>query len=189
MEIQTGPIALTVRDVICGDMLAIRHIRVESAAARLNVPIGSGPCAAILTMTLIIEEREINRILERQTQAGMKDLRVALMQDSLRITGRYEVMGPIAVPFTLLAVPRVEGGERIQFDVRDISVVGASLPGFSAQMIADKLNARMAETLNVRRTGLPLRLVSVTSQTGRLVVTAEAELEWNPAVADLTRSL
>lgn len=187
MNIRTGSVNLNARDVACGDVLNVQHVRVESQSLHLTVPIGTGPWAASLTVELTIEEGEINRLLKNHVEGGLRDLRIALMEDSLRITGRYEIMGPLAAPFTLVAVPRVEAGERVQLDIRDLSLVGAALPGFTAQMIGDRLNARLAEFLNVQRLPVPLRLVSVNTSTGRLNVVAEMEIEWRPDTASALR--
>lgn len=188
MDITTGNTVLTIRDVVCGNELTIQHVRVETPAARITVPIGSGPCAAELTVVLTVTERELNRVLANQPDLGVRDAQLALLSGSVRISGRYEIMGPFAIPFTLTAVPQVEGGERIRLDVGDVSVVGAALPGFSAQMIGERLNGRLSEALNVRRLGIPLRLVGVTVETGRLNVTARAEMEWRPGESGIVRS-
>lgn len=181
VDITIGNIVLTARDVLCGNELAIQHLKAEAPAAHLTVPLGSGPSSVELTVTLMLTEPEINRVLSAHAEGGLRDPRVALMNGSLRVTGRVEVMGPIAVPFALVGVPEVEGGERVRLQVRDVSVVGAALPGFSAQMVGERINAKLAEVLNVRRLGLPVRLVGVDVETGRLKITAQTSLEWNPA--------
>lgn len=183
MEITTGAVALSVRDMRCGDMLTIQHVRVEASQAHLHVPFGTGPCRAELIVTLTVTEQEINRVLSAQGDVGVREPKLSLLNGSLRVTGRYE-FGFLAVPFSLVGVPQVEGGERIRLDVREVSIVGAGLPGFSAQMIGEKVNARLSETLNVRHLGLPVRLRAVRVETGRVNLEADAELEWRPGAPD-----
>ncbi len=66
MEITTGAVALSVRDMRCGDLINIQHVRVEASQARLHVPLGTGPCRAELIVTLTVTEQELNRVLSAQ---------------------------------------------------------------------------------------------------------------------------
>jgi hypothetical protein len=188
MDINTANVTIAARDVLCGDALALQHVKVESQAVRLTVPFGSGPCGAEVTLALTVTEPEVNRVLSRLAESGLRDLQVALMNGTMRITGRYEVVGPIAVPFALVATPEIEGGARIRLRVRDVSIVGAALPGFSTQVIGERVNAKLVETLNVERLGLPFHLASITVETGRLNVTATAAVEWRPQEGGIVRS-
>jgi len=188
MEINTATVTLSANDVSCVGELDVQHLTVEAPAARLTLPIGSGPCGAELTVALTVVERELNRILARHAGAGLRDLQVALMSGSMRITGKFEVMGPIAAPFALVAVPEIEGGTHIRLKVKDVSIVGAALPGFSAQMIGERVNARLAETLNVERLGVPLLLSAISVETGRLNLAARASVEWRPQETAVVRS-
>jgi len=188
MRVTTGKVVLDVRDVVCGTEISLQHVHIEAPAVTVTLPFGNGPCGAGVTATLVIAETEINRQLLAQGDIGIRDPNVALMTGSMRVTGRFEIIGRIAVPFALVAVPQVESGTHVRLDVRDVSVVGAMLPGFSAQMIGDRINAKLAELLNVRKLGLPVRLVNVVVETGRMTITAEAEVDWQPGGSFMIRT-
>lgn len=188
MDITAKSATLGARDVAFGGELTVEHLKLESPALRLTTPIGSGPCAAEITVSLTLSETDLNRALARHQEAGMRDVQVALMNGHLRVTGKYEVMGPFAVPFALAATPEIEGGARLRLQVRDVSIVGAALPGFSAQVIGERVNAKLREALNVQRLGLPIRLSSITVETGRLTVTAQAAVEWRPGDTGVVRT-
>jgi hypothetical protein len=188
MRITTGKVALDAREVIYGTEISLQHVHIEAPAVTATLPFGSGPCGASVAITLVIAETEINRQLLAQGDIGIRDPHVALMTGSMRVTGRFEIMGRIAGPFTMVAVPQVESGTHVRLDVRDISVIGATLPGFSAQIISERINAKLAELLNVRKLGLPVRLVSVAVETGRMTITAEAQVDWQPGNSSVIRT-
>jgi hypothetical protein len=181
MEVTSPAVTLNARDVRFGDQLGLQHLSIECSEFRLSVPIGSGPSSAQAVVEALINEAELNRLIGGRQEAGLRDLAISLMTGKLRITGRYEVMGPIAVPFALIAVPEIVGGVSVRLDIRDLSVVGAALPGFSAQMIGERINARLGEVLNVARLGVPVRLTGLRLEPGRLAVTAEVAFELRPA--------
>lgn len=188
MEINTGRTKLEVFDIRCGNELTIQHLVIQSDGLRANAPLGSGACAGQLTATITITEGEVNRAVSRHAESGMRELQVALMHDHIRITGRYELMGPFAIPFVLTAIPQIVGGTTVRLEIKDLSVVGATLPGSGAQAIGERINARLASALNIERFGLPIRLTNVLVETGRLRISGAWCLEWRPGSDAVTKT-
>jgi hypothetical protein len=176
MDIVSPSVTVSAREVRIGDAWSVQHVHLDCTDLRVALPLGSGPIAAVATLRVVVNEAEVNRLLAGRAEGGLRDVSLGLMTGKVRIAGRYEVMGPIAVPFTLVALPEIVGGTHLRLDIQDVSVVGATLPGFSAQMIGEKVNARLAETLNVQKLGVPVRLTGIAVEPGRLVVTADASV-------------
>ncbi|MBM3493011.1 MAG: DUF2993 domain-containing protein [Armatimonadetes bacterium] len=183
MEITCPAVTLGAREVRVGDLLALQHVSVEFTAVRVTLPLGTGPLAAQAILQVVINEAELNRLVAGRDESGLRDLSFGLLTGKVRFAGRYELMGPLAVPFSLVAVPEIVGGTHIRLDMRDFSVVGAALPGFSAQMIGERINGKLAESLSVERLGIPIRLTAITVEPGRLTVTGETTVEIRPWVA------
>lgn len=176
MQITCPSASLTAQELTLGDQIAIQHVTLDCTNLTISVPLGSGVATGEVAARIVINERELNRLIGAADDSGIRDLAVALMTGKLRITGRYEVMKLLAVPFALVAVPEIVGDSHIRLDVQDLSVVGATLPGFSSQIIGERLNAKLSEHLNVERLGIPLRLVGISVEPGRLLVRGEATL-------------
>ncbi len=190
MEIISPSVTLNARDVRFGDQVTVQHLSVECSELRLGLPFGAAPSLLRARLQITINEKELNRQLVGRQEQGLRDLALSLMTDKVRITGRYELMGPLAVPFAVVAVPEIVGGIAIRLDIRDVSIIGAALPGFSAQMVGERINRSLADTLNVERLGVPVRLTELRVEPGRLTAFGEAELEFSrssgtvPAIAE-----
>lgn len=177
MDIVSPSLNLSARDVRFGDQVVVQHLSVECSEVRIGLPLGKSPSSVRASVQIVISETELNRQLIGRQEQGLRDLALGLMTDKLRITGRYALMGPLAVPFALVAVPEITGGSSIRLNIRDVSIVGAALPGMSAQMIGERINARVTDTLNVEKLGLPVRLTGLRVEPGRLILSGEAALE------------
>ncbi len=166
---------LDARDVQLGDMISLDEIRLMAGAISYR----SGPDGVIkievLEATLIVTESAFNGFLEKSTDEPFSELQAAMLNGKMRISGRYRMLLPI--PFTVTAVPEIEGGARLRLDSKHMSLVGAPLPGFGVEMIGEKINAQLARAFDANNLPIPVRLTKLTVETGRLILNATTSLE------------
>jgi len=166
---------LDARDVQLGDVISLDEIRLMANAISYR----SGPDGVIkievLDATLVVTESAFNRFLERNTGDPFSELQAAMLNGKMRISGRYRLLLPI--PFTVTAVPEIEGGARLRLDSKQMSLVGAPLPGFGVEMIGEKINAQLARAFDANNLPIPVRLTKLTVETGRLILNATTSLE------------
>lgn len=180
MQIRIDWAQLTAREVHLGDLVTLQEVRLEAAGLQARTRDGSGLRVADLSARLVVDEAALNRALRAQPTGRVRDLEVALLSDRVRISGHYAIGGPMALPFSFTAVPEIEGGARIRLEPRQLVLAVVSMPGFSAQIVGEQVNATLAHAFDVTRLPIPCRLTGVTAETGRLVLTATAVLELRP---------
>ena len=188
MNITATSVELRSRSIELAGNLTIEQVQLSCPMLRVELPLDTGAVAGEVTLTMSASEAELNKVLAGLSEGGLRDAEIALLSGRVRVSGRYEVMGPLAVPFTLVAVPEIVGGKRLRLEPRDLSVVGATLPGFSAQVIGERINSHLAKVLNVERSGLPLELTSIVVETGRITLTGKADIEWRRGETGVERS-
>jgi len=166
---------LDARDVQLGDVVSLDEIRLMGNAISYR----SGPDGVIriesVEATFVVTESAFNRLLEQKTGEPFSELQAAMLNGKMRISGRYRVLLPI--PFTVTAVPEIEGGARLRLDSKHMSLVGAPLPGFGVEMIGEKINAQLARAFDANNLPIPVRLTKLTVETGRLILNAVTSLE------------
>jgi len=139
----------------------------------------SGPEGAFniesVEATLVVTESSFNRFLEKNTEAPFSELQAAMLNGKMRISGRYRMLLPI--PFTVTAVPEIEGGARLRLDSRQMTLVGAPIPGFGVELIGERINAQLARAFDANELPIPVRLTKLTVETGRLILNAVTSLE------------
>lgn len=175
---------ITIRDaqavaheIQIGDIVTLQELRLDAAAIELTAEPGGAVRAADANATLVVTEANLNRLLARQAPAGVRDLEIATLSGRVRITGRWIAKG-IPVPFTLMAVPEIEGGARLRLHVQQVHVLGpVALPGVVAQGIGNMLNDNLARAFDATRLPIPLRLTGLQVEPGRVLVSATAPVE------------
>jgi len=98
----------------------------------------------------------------------------------LRLSGRYGIAGPIAVPFRLHGCLRVQNGSRLQLEASRLEVVGAAWPGFTTDFVQNRINKRMPDLLAKGTIPVAIRLTDVAHETGRITLHAECDIELEP---------
>lgn len=178
LEVRVKSASLTAREIQLGEVIALEELRLDasglaaSSAGRASIGIQE------LNASLVVTEKQLNEFLAGRTVDSVRDLQAALLNGRVRISGRYGNLLGMSLPFTITAVPEIEGGARLRLDPRQMSLVGAPIPGFGVQMIGERLNESLAKALDVTRLPLPgIRLTGLRIETGRLVLTATATIE------------
>jgi hypothetical protein len=186
MDIVIRAAQLAAQEVAFGGIISLQEVRIAaSGLTARDVP--AGPILiSEMNATLVISEVALNRFLAGRVE-GVRDLEVAMLTGRVRVSGRV-VVGPIAIPFALTAVPEIEGGARLRLDPRQMGLVGAPLPGFSAQVIGDRINGNLAEAFDATRLPFAIRLTGLTVETGRIVLTATASVEVRPSEKRVARA-
>ncbi len=176
VELSARSLRLDAHDVDLGGVITLDELKL--AAGSLSIAPGPGGALRIadLTGTLIVTESALNRFLRGRDEGPLRDLQIAMLTGKVRIAGRYVRLG-IPVPFSFTAVPEIEGGARLRLDPRQMSVAGAPMPNFMPHLIAERINPRLAEALDVTRLPLPVRLTGLTVETGRILLHATAMVD------------
>ena len=159
---------LDARDIAVGEVLVIDELRL--AGGTIDYLPGGALRIDALEATLVVTEAAFNKFLSRNTEEPLSEMEVALLNGKMRISGRYRMLLPI--PFTVTAVPEIEGGARLRLDSRHISLIGAPIPGFGVEMIGEKINAQLAQVFDANNLPVPVRLTRLTVETGRIVLEA-----------------
>ena len=166
---------LDAREVQLGEVVLLDEIRLMAN----TVAYRSGPDGAIkidtLEATLVVTESAFNHFLEKNTEEPFSDLQAAMLNGKMRISGRYRLLLPI--PFTVTAVPEIEGGARLRLDSKHMSLVGAPIPGFGVDVIGERINAQLARAFDANDLPIPVRLTKLTVETGRLILNATTSVE------------
>lgn len=163
---------LHARDIRLSPYVTVDELKLTGEDIQIN----TGPAGSLkisnLAASLIVTESALNRLLMGRVEDQLRNLQVRMMNGKVRIEGKYSVF-----PFTFTAVPEIEGGARLRLDPRHMSFVGLPIPGVGTQVIGEKINARLASGFDLTRFAMPLRLTSLTVETGRLILTAQGEVE------------
>ncbi len=174
---------LSAQEVQIGDIVRLEELRLDCQGVEIGARRGGPVRIAEANARLIVSESSLNRFLSLKPDDEVRELQVAILNGKVRITGRYMLLGRIPVPFTLTAVPEIEGGARLRLDPKQMSLIGAPIPGVATQMIGDRVNAYLSRTLDATRLPIALRLTGLTAETGRLILTATASLDLRPNVS------
>lgn len=169
---------LLAESVDLGGVVSLDEIRLEGRDISLRP--GGSIRVGELQASLVISEAALNRFLANRRADTVRDLQVAMLDGKVRIHGRYSLPLGIGVPFTFTGVPEIEGGARVRLDPRHMSLVGAPVPGLATGAIGDRVNALLADALDVTRFPLAVRLTALTVETGRLTLSATAAVELTP---------
>lgn len=172
---------LDAHEVRFGDLITLEEVRLTGTGIGIRTQPESALSVAELNGTLVVTESALNRLLAGRALDSLRDLEVAMLNGRVRISGKYTMLLGLGVPFTLTAVPEIEGGARLRLDPRQISVMGPALPGFVAEIIGEHANAALAKAFDSTRLPLPVRLTGLTVETGRLLLTATASLHLHPS--------
>jgi hypothetical protein len=161
------------RDIQFGELLSLDEIRLIGSGLSYD-PAGMLRVESV-EATFIVTESGLNLHLEKHTEEPLSDLQVALLNGKMRISGRYRMLIPI--PFTVTAVPEIVGGARIRLDSKQMSLVGAPIPGFGVEMIGEKINSQLVGTFDASKLPIPVRLTKLTVETGRIHLHAATSIE------------
>jgi hypothetical protein len=188
VEITIQTARLNAQDIQIGDLLTLQELRLTAKGISLRTEPGGTGHIAEIDGTVVLTEVAINKMLSGRAEEGLRDIEVETLTGRLRISGRREVALGLAVPFTLTAVPVIEGGTHLRLDASQISVIAGALPGFVTQAIGEKINARLKKAFDTSHLPLPLRLTSVDVEPGRVLLSATASLELRPATTEIQRA-
>jgi hypothetical protein len=175
VEITARNARLDARDLQFGDGLALDEIRLTGAGIAYRSGTAGSLKIEALDATLVVTEAAFNRFLESNTDEPFSGLQASLLNGKMRLSGRYRMFVPI--PFTITAVPELEGGARLRLDSKQMSLVGAPSPGFGVEMIGEKINAQLSRAFDATRLPIPVRLTQLTVETGRFLLHATTSLE------------
>lgn len=186
MNVTVRAAQLSAQDIQLGDLFTLQEVRLSGQNLRMSLPPDGLWRIETVEATLIVTEASLNRFLASRAEEPIRDMQVALLAGRVRISGRYRV-GFVPVPFSLTAVPEIEGGARLRLEPQQMSLL-VPLPGVGAQMVGEIINARLRQQLDVSNLPLPgVRLTGLVVEPGRLLLTATASLELRPAATDLTK--
>lgn len=182
MEITIRAGQASAQELQIGELLTLQEIKLTGGDVRVTVSPG-GPLQAVhigeVTATAILTEASLNRLLEQNPPPGTRDLEIATLSGRIRISGK--VVKGIAIPFTMFAVPEIEGGARLRLNVQQVNALGAlSLGNTLAQTIGNAINETLARKFDTTRLPIPLRLTGLTVEPGRIILSASASLDITP---------
>lgn len=177
MEIKIGAAQATAQEIKIGQIITLQELRLTGGGIVYATEPERTLHIAELNANLIITEASLNRLLTETPIREIRDLQVETLTGRIRIKGRYLVAGRLPVPFAMTAVPEIEGGARLRLDPRQIHFIGAPLPAFAVNLIAERINERMAEGFDVSRLPISLRLTALTVEPGRFLLAAAASLQ------------
>ena len=158
--------------VVLEGLLDVADVRASCSELVVRADAAGVAVGGELAVATTVVEAAINRVLGRVQQRPLADLQIALLDGPVRITGRYSVAGPVAVPFELSGRLEIDGGARLRLQTERVSVVGASLPEAMLAPIGERVNAHLAEALDVTRLPIPVRLTRVVVEPGRATLHA-----------------
>src|SRR4051812_5632583 len=124
MKLTIDSAQLNAQEILFGDVLSVQEIRISAKDIALSMERGVPTTIRELDATLVVTEASVNTLLSRNSIDGVSNLEVATLKGKLRISGKRELLGPVAVPFTLTAVPEIVGGTHLRFKATDLEVVG-----------------------------------------------------------------
>jgi len=180
MNVTIRAAQLNAQEIEVGDVITLQEVRLTGTGVLFR---SSEAGAAIhiesVQATMILTESSLNRFLAGRNEEPLQDLQVAMLTGKVRISGRYK-LGFVPLPFSLTAVPEIEGGARLRLDPRQMSFV-VPLPGVAAQVLGERINTRLARSFDTTKLPLPgLRLTGLTVEPGRVLLSATASLELRP---------
>jgi hypothetical protein len=172
------------QDVLIGDVVTLQEVRLNLNGLRMS----SGPDRGIrvqeATVTMVATEKSLNDLLKVNPPEGTRDLSLATLTGRVRIEGKV-VWNRIPVPFTLTAVPEVEGGARLRLNVQQVQVLGPiALPGFVSQSIGNKINDTLAEKFDITKLPIQARLTGLIVEPGRILLSATASIDITQAALE-----
>lgn len=157
----------------------------EIEQCRAHAPVvemADSPSAFLRSPTLQAEatvtEAALNRALVAAPIPGVQGLQVQALEGKLRFNGR---VGPVPVPFALVAVPEVVENRRIRLEPDTLAVTLVNLPGPAMRFVVEKINQRLAEVLDTQELPIAFNLTAVEIQVGRLLIRGETTLEFRAA--------
>ena len=134
-----------------------------------------------LRLRVTFTEAEANKGLAGLDLKPIRDAAVAFLGGRIRMTGRYNVLGGLGVPFSMVAIPEPRAGLNVTLDVRELSVVGLPNPAMVAKAVEERVNAKLAEALDAAALPFPARLEAITVEPGRITVALAGSLDlWRP---------
>jgi hypothetical protein len=173
MHIKIANAQLNVQNVEITDILTIQEVRLTGATIRFDTEPGGKFAIEEASATLFLTEASLNRVISDSPIDKIKDLDLKTFTGRIAVSGRYLPMGPVAVPFTMSAVPEIEGGRKLQMNMQNVRVVGAvTMPSFLVQIIGNAINERLAKHFDASKLPIPLRMTGVVVEPGRLIVSA-----------------
>lgn len=188
MEVTIDTVQFNAQRMQFGDVIAFQELRVTGTGIRVCTGPEGILRIAEANATLVLTEADANRFLSAHTVEPVRDLQIAMLSGLIRIHGRYGLPLGISVPFSLTAIPEIEGGCRIRLDPRDFRLVGANLPGIGVQVIGQKINMLLAEHFDTTRLPLNVRLTGVSVEPGRVLLSGIAVIDISPSSAELVKT-
>lgn len=184
-DIKIRAAQLNAQDVQIGDALTLQEVRLTADSLIVN----PAPRASIrvqeATVTLVATEKSLNSLLHTNPPDGTRDLSLATLTGRVRIEGKF-LWNRIPVPFTLTAVPEIEGGARLRLNVHEIRAFGPlPIPSVITQGIANRINDTLAKWFDITKLPIQVRLTGLTVEPGRILLSATAAIDVTPV---LTRS-
>jgi hypothetical protein len=178
MKLTIGAAEFHAFDIHAADVVAVQELRIAGKGLSLSMERGGPITIRELEATLIVTEASINKVLARNSVDGVRDLEVATLKGKLRISGKYDLLGPVAIPFTLTAIPEVVGGTRIRLNALDLEVIGLfSVPGSVKKSIETKINETLSDKFDASKLPVPFRLTNVSVEPGRVLAMATAAVD------------
>ncbi|MEP6754163.1 MAG: DUF2993 domain-containing protein [Chthonomonadales bacterium] len=153
---------------------------VSFKVANLTLDVNGHPQVQFGTATakLSISENRLNALLQEAPPEKIKNLDIKTYAGRVSISGKQALVGGIYMPFTLNARPEIESGVRLRLNLTEFHVVKSlSLPSALVHYIGEKLNQKLGESFDSSRFEVPVRLLSVEAEPGRLLITAEIKGE------------
>ncbi len=176
---------LSMTEIDLDGVVSVEEVRLDAS----SLCIGAGPdrfAQGEVNAAIVIAEASVNRLLAGRQMNGARDLEIAMLAGKLRISGK-KMLGPIGVPFSVLAAPEIESGVRVRIDPTRISLVGAPLPNLSLGYLGDWLNQQIAEVFDASKLPIPVRLTGLTVEPGRITLTGVTRLDMRPGDLSIVR--
>lgn len=185
MRINIGSTQITAQDVRPAGAPPFAEVRIQGSEIILSSSGDGKLWVRSATGSVTVTEASINSAVASAQIDRVRDLDLKTYNGFVRISGRHEVVGSIAVSFTITAVPEIESGARLRLAVRDFSVAGAvPMPSFVINMLATRINEQLGKTFDAGRLPVPIRLTGVTVEPGRLTLSASLEMPPESAPGD-----
>jgi hypothetical protein len=178
MKLSVGSVQLTALDILAGGIVSVQELRVSGKGISLSLKSGGPITIQELEATLVVTEASINKVLARNAVDGVRDLEIATLKGKLRISGKYDLFGPVALPFTLTAVPEIVGGTKLRLNALSLEVIGLfNVPNGVKKGIENKINEALSEKFDASKFPVPFRLTNVSVEPGRVLTTATAAVD------------
>ncbi len=175
--ILVGKAKVNLQDFQLREDILLDDVTLQGGDIRIEVPKSASDAPHIQTgevkVTAMMSEPNINRLVHANTpkEVPVKNLQIQMLSGRAKVSG--QVVKFIPIPFSLEAVPVIENGVRVKFNLQPTSGSGGT-----PKAIIDVIEPFVKEYLDIDLTQLPFPfwLDEIRCEPGRVTVLGKAKI-------------